>query len=740
MVLISFFEANRVGQSTTLDTLSSSESCRIKLSMCGTFEQSREISFLLLVHSSNTSHLQASRLTFEILIGTDINLNGTAVLQSPNEYVIKVKAEYLGTHILAIYNGGRQIPNSPFRFVVKLRNCQNTSGRIPDLEGNCVCPSNMDFEIQGVCVSLTTLLPATILPTMFILSISVIWVFKYSIAKEGDASWSIKEEEIVYPDETDVLGSGSSGAVLKASYRGTQVAVKRFKCYSENIEELQDRSSRWNTDIKRSKTNRIQTAPSSYLSEQSPGSLRVRTFNQLRDDIKKLARLRHPCLTTVMGGMVIKVKGHKEIHMVMELMEIGSMWDLLRNEMYPIVPATALRFLKDISKGMHFLHDAQPPCLHGDLKSPNILIDQNFSAKISDFGMSINMQTSFWAAPECLSGDPVTKEADVYSFGVIIYEVLSRSEPYKGEEWSGIVKEICSGRKRLPIPDGCSSEVAVLMNECLRHISSQRPLFSELNRRLDAMDESLMSSVALSPSQESLGTQSIQIMRALFPPGVADALMRGEKIPPERKEMITMYFSDIVGFTTISSTIPPEKVSSMLDRLYHRLDSIAESLEVYKIETIGDAYLCAANVILNQSATHALIMAKFAIAAQQAASDTLIDEDEPSRGTVNIRVGLSSGPCIASVVGQKNPKYTLFGDTINTASRMESSSVPGYIQCSQKTADLLRVHDIQNVIRVEKRGQMQIKGKGEMTTYWILLPGQEPPAIPAPADASPAQM
>ena len=722
--------ADNAAMPTSINKLEASESCREKLSMCGTFEQGLDITFLLLDHSSNESH--PSELTYEILIGSDTTLNGTAVSQNRNEYMIRILAQYLGTHILVIYNGGKQIPNSPFRFLVTLRNCQNASGLVPDLEGNCVCPSGMDFEIRGTCVSLSIFLPAIILPTMFIIGIVTVWVFQSSIAKEGDASWNIKETEIVYPEETHFLGVGSSGPVLKASYRGTPVAIKRFKCYTENHGEAFNVSSRWSIKM----TNRQQVSPASHSSQRSPASdaLRKRTFNQLRDDLKILTRLRHPCLTTVMGGIVIKVRQYKEIHMVMELMEIGSMWDLLHNETYPLVPAIALRFLQDISKGMQFLHGANPPCLHGDLKSANILIDHNFSAKISDFGMSVNMQTSFWAAPECLSGEPVSAQADVYSFGVIIYEVLSRSEPYNGEEWSEIVQEVCAGRKRLPVPAGCSAEVLVLMNECLLHDSRQRPMFSELNRRLNAMDEHLMTSSALAPSQESLGTQSMQIVRELFPPAVAEALVKGEKIPPEHKENITMYFSDIVGFTTISTLITPEKVNGMLDRLYHKLDAIAERLKVYKVETIGDAYLCAANVILDQSESHALIMAKFAVAAQKAANETLIDEDQPSRGSVRIRVGLSSGPCIASVVGKKNPKYTLFGDTINTASRMESTSVPGFIQCSQKTADLIAIQDVDRVVRVELRGLLQVKGKGEMTTYWILCPGQEPPAA-EPAEA-----
>ena len=770
----------------TVSQLKPADSCKEKLGICGTFEQNSKIQFILVNHYPNNS-LQT--LSYGVLAGSSFP-NRTMVSQEHGLNIINLQVDEVGTYILVIYYGDNQLSNSPFRFVVLPGTCPETSGRVRDVLGNCVClPTYFEAVGTGSCISFQVFLPSLLVPLFILITVLIICIFRYSMKREREAAsrWTIKESEIIYADPKEVLGTGSCGPVFKAEYRGTSVAVKRFSCKNENpntsskwmlgnirstrvepsdigrlsptrsssaghkmIPEtlpLRSSNSRSNAEKPRFTSGRFSRSMYSYgISEYTPEMLKPQTFDQLHEDVKRLVGLRHPFLTTVMGAIVVRKGSKREIHMVMELMELGSLWDLLRNEMYPIQASKALRFLRNVAQGMNFLHGAQPSCVHGDLKSANILIDCNFCAKLSDFGLSTNSPTSYWAAPECLTGRSPTMKSDVYSFGVVVYEVLSRRVPYDGEDWSLIIDDVRQGARRIPTVPGCSAEVSVIMNECLCHDPARRPPFSELNRRLDSLDEALMTSAAFAPANDvprlkrkstvmklirttpdTLGNNSILIMRDLFPPAVAEALMKGEKVPPERKDAITMYFSDIVGFTTISASITPEKVNSLLDRLYDRLDLIAETLGVYKIETIGDAYLCAANVVVDQTATHALIMARFAVAAQEAARQTLIDEDDAARGSVRIRVGLSSGPCMASVVGHRNPKYTLFGDTINTASRMESSSVPGYIQCSQRTADLLRAQDPDRTVRLELRGRVRIKGKGDMVTYWILLPGQEAP-------------
>lgn len=442
-------------------------------------------------------------------------------------------------------------------------------------------------------------------------------------------------------------------------------------------------------------------------------------------EMRHLSKLRHPCVTTVMGAVIAK---NEEPMLVMEYMDHGSLYDLLHNDTMIIEGELLLPILRDIAQGVRFLHAAQPQVIHGDLKAQNVLVDSKFRAKVADFGLSQKKQvgatgTPYWMAPELLRRESEnTAASDVYSFGIILYEVYSRKDPYEGEDYKEVIQLVADSNvnKRPIVPDSCPPQIRVLMGDCLVGDPDHRPTFEELDQRLKRLDVETVEPgemhLSMQVKKEQNARRTNELLFEVFPQHIAEALRDGRKVEPESREIVTIFFSDIVGFTNISATLPPIKISDMLDRLYNKFDNLSVRHDIFKVETIGDAYMAVTNLVKDQP-DHAKRVAEFSVDALEAANQTLIDEDDPEQGVVNIRVGFHSGPVVANVVGSRNPRYCLFGDTVNTASRMESNSQENRIHCSSRAAKLVKKQHPEMPIR--SRGKITVKGKGEMRTFWI---------------------
>ncbi|KAM4014864.1 uncharacterized protein ACNLHF_001600 [Anomaloglossus baeobatrachus] len=205
------------------------------------------------------------------------------------------------------------------------------------------------------------------------------------------------------------------------------------------------------------------------------------------------------------------------------------------------------------------------------------------------------------------------------------------------------------------------------------------------------------------------------LLHQMLPKSVAKQLRRNKHVEAESYDQVTIFFSDIVGFTSISASCTPLQVVEMLNNLYVCFDSRIESYNVYKVETIGDAYMVVSGLPERSNEKHADEIAKMSLDLVAAVRQVIIPHMPSER--LQLRVGVHSGPCVAGVVGYKMPRYCLFGDTVNTASRMESTSLPQKIHISSATYQVLL---IDNAYEIEPRGEIEVKGKGKMKTYWLI--------------------
>jgi adenylate cyclase len=203
--------------------------------------------------------------------------------------------------------------------------------------------------------------------------------------------------------------------------------------------------------------------------------------------------------------------------------------------------------------------------------------------------------------------------------------------------------------------------------------------------------------------------KSERLLLNILPQSIAERLKHQTDSIADNFTEVSVLFADIVGFTQLSAQMPPEKLVNLLNQVFSLFDQLAARHDLEKIKTIGDAYMVVAG-LPEARVDHAAAIADMALEMQQ--SLTLLNQQIGQ--TLNIRVGIHTGPVVAGVIGLKKFAYDLWGDTVNTASRMEASGIPGEIQVTQTTYNCLKQD-----YRFEARGMIPIKGKGDMTTYLL---------------------
>ncbi|XP_055344411.1 atrial natriuretic peptide receptor 1-like [Paramacrobiotus metropolitanus] len=578
-----------------------------------------------------------------------------------------------------------------------------------------------------------------VVPLLFVFGVSAVAAFVFiKLWKIRSAYnpnwWRIMDEELDI--KMDRTGSESRKTLRSVSTGGTHVSsmmVDILAAFNGTLVELTDLSV-------------VMKAPTNDLIEQ----------------LNLIKKVDHANCQHVIG---ISLRSDGICHyLVGELCPKGCLTDILESEMLKLDWFFKNSLIRDVVHGMTYLHTTEIHS-HGFLSSQTCLIDSRFTLKVADYGLPFSRRESdlapprpakqvqsltvyLWRAPELLRQTMPpkgTQKGDVYSFAIILQQIILRSGPFELPSdplelsEAEIIQEVIAAnippvRPRVPRAS-CSNELYDLMERCWEEIPVERPTFpkikDQLKRIIGNVGDNIVDLLLKRMEQYAVDLEqkvadqtqqfmdeknrSEQLLSQLLPKSVAAQLTKGVQVDPEAYESVSIFFSDIVGFTTIAARGTPMAVVELLNNLYTFFDSVLEKFDVYKVETIGDAYMVSSGLPVRNGNRHAAEIASMALALMA----RIVSFQVPHRPQehIQIRAGANSGPCVAGIVGLKMPRYCLFGDTVNVASRMESTGEAMKIQITEETKFLL--DDIGGFFMIE-RGPVEVKGKGQLITFWLI--------------------
>ncbi|KAH7441785.1 hypothetical protein KP509_03G054200 [Ceratopteris richardii] len=255
------------------------------------------------------------------------------------------------------------------------------------------------------------------------------------------------------------VGQGSCGTVYRGFWVGSDVAIKVFSGQDYTMELLED----------------------------------------FRKEVLIMKRLRHPNVLLFMGA----VPSPQHLSIVTEFLPRGSLFKLLHRGSPGLDWRRRVRMALDIARGMNYLHHLNPPIVHRDLKSSNLLVDKNWTVKVADFGLSRLKHETYlrtvsgrgtpqWMAPEVLRNEPSNEKSDVFSFGVILWELATEEIPWTNLNPMQVVGAVGFMNQRLTVPEGLNSDWGRLVKDCWQSDPSSRPTFQEITERLKDIQRQIM--------------------------------------------------------------------------------------------------------------------------------------------------------------------------------------------------------------------------------------------------------
>ncbi|KAH3767572.1 serine/threonine protein kinase [Pelomyxa schiedti] len=475
--------------------------------------------------------------------------------------------------------------------------------------------------------------------------------------EKGENAFHVSSHDLVWGP---LLGKGTFACVYWAMWRATPVAVKKIN--------------------------------TSSISEEA--------FHQFEKEVETMKRLRHPNIVLWLGCSL----SGEDMLIVTEFMPNGSLASVLHNETLALSLSTKLAILHDAATGMAFLHTFSPPIFHGDLKSYNLLLDSKLNCKVSDFGLTLlkndgdgafraqkgGFGALLWTAPEVLNGESFTAASDIYSYGIVVWEVVTRQQPYNNMDAQAALHAIMAENLRPAAPSKSPKSLLHLMRKCWEKSPSSRPTFPKILEDWPDLMNSLETDLA---KEASLA-----------------------QIPPPTGE-VTIVFTDIQQSTTIwewNSDLMKEALelhNTTIRESYHAAGG-------YEVKTEGDSFMLAfpcpeKALSFCAKAQKNLLDAPWDPELLKKIECGIVEEEDTKQPVfrgLRVRMGLHTGKpnCgINPVVNRMD--YT--GHDVNKAARISAIAVGGMILCSQDVYLQVKDNeDIKELGQFLELGKVQLKG------------------------------
>jgi class 3 adenylate cyclase len=340
-----------------------------------------------------------------------------------------------------------------------------------------------------------------------------------------------------------------------------------------------------------------------------------------------------------------------------------------------------------------------------DIQELSMILWRSYAA-LGKYEQAFEYQSLYLSTRDSITSEQSIKQTAAIQ---IKYEIQRKQDEIETLEYSHrIVRwSLVIGLCMLSVLVGVLTNRFRLKQRTTIEILRQQEILSEQSKEIELTNTELQEKNLLIEAERQL---SQRLLLNVLPSGIAARLMAGEKLIADRFSHVTVLFADIAGFTALSKRTAPEELVALLDTIFSEFDSIAEEFRLEKIKTIGDCYMLVGGLPepipdnCERIAQAALAMRE----AVQVLNDAL-------GLNIAMRIGIHTGEVIAGVIGKKKFSYDLWGDTVNTASRMESHGEADKIQVSEEVFEILK-----RKFTFEKRGEIEVKGKGMMRTWFLV--------------------